>query len=786
MFSRNHNCIAGNLLSINEENKYGDWHSLANEKQIWQDNDIFQLARNINVGFFATVVLKDYVAAILNTPRADSTWSLDLGKEIKSHKQRVERGAGNVVSVEFAVLYHWHAALSAADANWMEDLIRSHLPHLESIDDMTPPMFGRVVAAENEKLKAVPPREWTFYNLKRGPNGRFDDIELSGLIKDCIEEPAHAFGPHGTPASLKVVDILGQLQAREIFNVCTLNEFRSYLNLRPYETFEEWCEDKDTARVAELLYSHIDNMELYPGLMAECTKPAMAGSGVCPGQTTGRGILDDAVALVRGDRFLSYDFNSTTLTNWGASKLGDLPGGAYGGMLPKLLFDGLPYSFTGTSTYALLPFYTPKAIRDILQKNNVLQMYDSARPIVDTRPSVVYTAEACRRLLTDRDHFSSLYVDSDLIESLFYEDRFEKHVFEFFDKTVVKNIKDNTLKYGGDRYAIDIVHHVANITPILWLADRYSLPVKCDSNPKGTFTANDVGRMLKTVAIYRNLNLDPSIEWKLREEAQTSEHILRQMFESLLKRHSNNRDLGKRSSLYGPSDSTTTGPEAERFYSALVATRRPYADLIEQCIGQASMLANMLTNQAALLVDLFLTPGYENYLCRMIELAKMDDDEMAVKELQGFVYEGMRHTGVNLAVTRVTSKDTIIQDRVQGPVELHEGQKVIAATAVAAMDPIAFSMPEELNPRRPQENYRSLLGSPLLRIAGPAIAAILKGIFRLKNVRRARGKLGQLCIVEKELIGINMRAYLDSNTKESLWPTNLMLEYEDGLHGGLY
>ena len=33
-----------------------------------QDNDIFQLSRNINVGFFATVVLKDYVAAILNTP----------------------------------------------------------------------------------------------------------------------------------------------------------------------------------------------------------------------------------------------------------------------------------------------------------------------------------------------------------------------------------------------------------------------------------------------------------------------------------------------------------------------------------------------------------------------------------------------------------------------------------------------------------------------------------------------------------------------------------------------
>jgi hypothetical protein len=83
--------------------------------QIRQDEDIFQITRNINVGFFASVVLKDYVSAILNTQRANSTWNLNLGKEIKQLGKRIERGTGNVVSVEFAVLYHWHASLSAAD-----------------------------------------------------------------------------------------------------------------------------------------------------------------------------------------------------------------------------------------------------------------------------------------------------------------------------------------------------------------------------------------------------------------------------------------------------------------------------------------------------------------------------------------------------------------------------------------------------------------------------------------------------------------------------------------------
>lgn len=169
-------------------------------------------------------MLKDYVAAILNTPRANSEWSLDLGKEIKQMGKRVERGSGNVVSVEFAVLYHWHAALSAADDKWMEDIIRSVHPNIESVDDVTKDMFENVMKIYGHKLFTMDAKDWTFANLKRQPDGRFKDSDLADIIKSCTEEPAHAFGAHGTPASLKVVDIMGQLQAREIFNVCTLNE----------------------------------------------------------------------------------------------------------------------------------------------------------------------------------------------------------------------------------------------------------------------------------------------------------------------------------------------------------------------------------------------------------------------------------------------------------------------------------------------------------------------------------------------------------------------------------
>ena len=73
-------------------------------------------------------------------------------------------------------------------------------------------------------MSAPHAKDWTFGGYKRGADGRFNDAELAELITSCIEEPAHAFGAHGTPNSLRMVDILGMKQAREKFDVCTMNE----------------------------------------------------------------------------------------------------------------------------------------------------------------------------------------------------------------------------------------------------------------------------------------------------------------------------------------------------------------------------------------------------------------------------------------------------------------------------------------------------------------------------------------------------------------------------------
>ncbi|THX77860.1 linoleate diol synthase [Aureobasidium pullulans] len=804
MFSRNHNSIAHSLFSINEEGKYKDWDTLDEKQRIAQDEDIFQLSRNINVGFFATVVLKDYVAAILNTPRANSEWSLDLGAEIKQAGTRVERGTGNVVSVEFAVLYHWHAALSAADAKWMEDLLRDNLPELGSIDDVTPDMFKKVLMTEGHKLKDSLPRDWTFGGLKRKADGMFDDVDLAEIIKDCIESPAHAFGAHGTPASLKIVDIMGMLQARDKFQVCTMNEFRRYLNLKAYNSFEEWNPDQETARAAELLYGHIDNLELYPGLMAEVTKPPMPGSGVCPGQTTGRGILDDAVALVRGDRFLSYDFNSSTLTNWGVTKLSTSPPGAYGGMLPQLLLSGLPNAFTGTSAYALLPFYTPKAAAGILKGNGVIDQYDLTRPRSDRGIVAIHTQEGCKKVFEDRENFRVMYQAairnctdghdfmigwdqakkhddrSKILHKVFFEDNFEANVTKFFRTNVAQLIAKSSLKYQGTRRSIDIVRDVTNVTPILWLAERFAIPLKTQKNPRGMLSIPELFGIYLVLFMYQSFNILPLNETKLRDGSMKVAPVLRKILTTHLQTQQGVKeavvDWLAKGSAY------EVGPDADRIYHALNDTKLPIGDLVGDCIGMGAPVAGNITQQASLLIDLFLSPGYEVYKERIIELAHKDDSA-SERELQGFVYEGMRHAGVVPGLPRVASQDVTINDGTRGPIHVKANQTVLIATSKASMDPIAFPNPEKLDPHRPFSSY-ILLGHGLhfcfgARLVGVSLAATLKEVFKLKNLRRAQGRAGHFSIVEHEVAGVKMRQYLDDTSKESPIPMTLVLEYDE-------
>src|SRR5205823_1889054 len=145
------------------------------------------------------------------------------------------------------------------------------------------------------------------------------------------------------------------------------------------------------------------------------------------------------------------------------------------------------------------------------------------------------------------------------------------------------------------------------------------------------------------------------------------------------------------------------------------------------------------------------------------------------KELLGYVFEGMRHAGVVPGLPRVATKDMTFQDGARGPVEIKANQFVLIATSSAAMDPAAFPNPEKIDPHRPMSSY-TLLGHGMhycfgARLIGPALVATLKEVFRLKNLRRAEGRLGRFSVVDQDIAGVRAKIYLDANAKETPIPT---------------
>lgn len=281
--------------------------------------------------------------------------------------------------------------------------------------------------------------------------------------------------------------------------------------------------------------------------------------------------------------------------------------------------------------------------------------------------------------------------------------------------------------------------------------------------------------------MYQSFNILPINEWKLREGAgEKAAPMLRKILETHL-----NTQQGFKESIVdwmAKGSAFEVGPEADRLYHALNNTGLPTGDLVGDCIGMAAPVAGNITQQASLLIDLFLTEGYEEYKDRIIELAHRDDSE-AEREMQGFVYEGMRHAGVVPGLPRVASRDITITDGARGPVRVKKNQLVLIATSKAAMDPTAFPQPERLNPHRPFKDY-TLLGHGLhfcfgARLVGCSLAATLKEVFKLKNLRRAPGKRGMFHTVEHDVAGVWMRQYLDANSRESPIPTTLNVEYDE-------
>ena len=148
-------------------------------------------------------------------------------------------------------LWQWHATTAKDHIKWTEDIFNAAFPgkplNKLDINDFKSGVVRTFMNVDKN------PRTRTFADLKRGPDGRFSDDDLARVLHDATEQVSGAYRARGSPAPLRIVEIMGMLQARE-WGVCTMNEFREWLGLKRFETFEEWNPDKEIAVSVMLFY----------------------------------------------------------------------------------------------------------------------------------------------------------------------------------------------------------------------------------------------------------------------------------------------------------------------------------------------------------------------------------------------------------------------------------------------------------------------------------------------------------------------------------------------------
>lgn len=216
LFLREHNRLAAMLESSNPG---------------WDDERVFQTARNILIVMFIKIVVEEYINHI-NT----SVFSFAADPKVAWHARW---NRPNWMTVEFSLLYRWHS-LVPENFNWGG--------------------------------QALPGWQLTLDNSLLVRDG------LATAFAEISANKATELGLENSPAFLLKAEEKAIDQAR-LNDVATFNDYRRAMDMDPVESFAELVgKTKDPAEKArraalavrlEELYGSVENVEFYVGLFAE-------------------------------------------------------------------------------------------------------------------------------------------------------------------------------------------------------------------------------------------------------------------------------------------------------------------------------------------------------------------------------------------------------------------------------------------------------------------------------------------------------------------------------------
>jgi prostaglandin-endoperoxide synthase 2 len=210
LFLREHNRLAGEIEKRNPS---------------WDDERIFQVARNINIILYIRITLEDYINHISST---GFKYRTDIGDWVWSAKWNKR----NRISAEFSILYRWH----------------SLVPNEMVMDG-----------------KAIPLRQ-TLFN-----NGLLTKRKLKDAFEDFSAQRATSFGPFNTADDLMMRERQAILNSREA-KVRYYGDYVDYLGLHRPKSFEDLSSDPKVVEILSGCYKDVDQVELYVGLVCADNK----------------------------------------------------------------------------------------------------------------------------------------------------------------------------------------------------------------------------------------------------------------------------------------------------------------------------------------------------------------------------------------------------------------------------------------------------------------------------------------------------------------------------------
>ncbi|CAA7270854.1 unnamed protein product [Cyclocybe aegerita] len=815
LLSRNHNFIAQRIRDINENGNYNQ--NPQGDAIMLQDDEIFHRARLVNCGYFMQIILGDYVGAILGLVRDETDWRLNPLMTMRElDHDFAPTGEGNVCSVEFNLLYRWHATLSEPDTEWITGFFDNVF---EGADPSTVTTQDFKRAAHKKLIVEEPVTKWEFGRIKREVSGRFKDEDLARLLQSATKAYAGAFKARGIPEALRVIEIMGIQQSRS-WGTCSLNEFRKFLGLKPYASFKEWNPDPEIYDAAQALYRDIDNLELHVGLQAEEAKKPGPGAGLCPGYTISRAILADAVSLSRGDRFLTADFNPFNFTSWGYQYCQyDPQDGSYGGLLTKLLFQMLPDFYPRGSAYAHFPFLVPEYMEDHMRhmSPDLVDKYTWTEPRRLSPTVAVDRFVDVKKVLEDESAYLSAYggrlfktVEPQVVkkkDTVRGEDRrvaaiesakrkliagaadvskaiFNKPDPEFASyfvnktKTLIENKSFD--KVGSKTKCVDIVKDVINLLPIHWASDILGLPLKTYSNPQGVWYEEPTYQKWADVARYVYLNYDPVDDWKLQGCSQEASKEILEMLQphldhvastfrfSISDAHNHMGIGGKNSHMFLKKLWHKLGKNYTRteFTAQVFAAVIPTVALYSQAVAH--------------IVDFYLDQDKQVAREEILRLAAlMEKEKDACSKIMGYAYEALRLNPPIAGVYRTAAQDAILGSAV----EVKAGNNVFASISNANQDSSVFGPePAHADYLRAASNpgLASFIGETGLLTSEffqSTVPGVLAAIFKLKDLQRGPGLSGSFTRFKEDFYGTQATRYINSSGHITPLADSLVIQF---------